>query len=531
METSGFASFGGENIEQSGDEVEIGEMNFGMLSSMLKDQMALLHSQRGLQREQAEQMQQVMRQFGKQLEQLGGRLDYLEQKLSTECQQVSSLKEELHLSQRNQNNESIPVVFEIKIAQIETRVEQLERAVELSSWTEDKMTELITSVYANMKTELLEELQKLIVERVGEEKTVVSERRKGSVSVEENIGNSWKAASTPRSYPSSHVTLLTPPEIAKRRVVSDEVDVLTTNSDGFCSQQRKPVPKPRSADCSGARIMSVMEPRQVRNQRPVQKPMPFDGATTWEAHFAQFEMIAQVNGWNEEEKTAFLASSLKGQALSVLGNLRPEDRQNFQCLVTALSNRFGSAHQTELSRVRFKNRLKQRDESLPELSQEIERLARLSYPEASSTLQDVLARDQFIDALAEEETRLKLKHERPKTLQDALTLALEFESFYLASRQYRGRVSREATLAPRGDTEDEAGTPNKKVSESDRLSSLERVEKSNDQLMQVVSRLEMSCRSASREFNRLLRGEEDVARVVDVGIVKRRIIFERTAHC
>ena len=82
-------------------EVEVSDKNFEMLHSMLKDQMALVHSQGELQREQAEQMQLVMQQFGRQLEQLGGRLDDLEQKLNSESWQVSSLEKELYLSQRN----------------------------------------------------------------------------------------------------------------------------------------------------------------------------------------------------------------------------------------------------------------------------------------------------------------------------------------------------------------------------------------------------------------------------------------------
>ncbi len=127
-----------------------------------------------------------------------------------------------------------------------------------------------------------------------------------------------------------------------------------------------------------------------------------------------------------------------------LSSLCPEDCRNFRCLVTALSDRFASAYQTELSRVHFKNRVKQRDKSLPELSLEIKRLVRLSYLQALSTLQHVLARDQFIDVKPDEETQLKLKHERPKTIQEALTLVLEFESFYLAARQQRTRYARKS---------------------------------------------------------------------------------------
>ena len=81
---------------------------------------------------------------------------------------------------------------------------------------------------------------------------------------------------------------------------------------------------------------------------------------------------------------AYLATSLKGPALNVLGNISPER------LVAALGSRFGSAHRTELSRAKFKHRVRQRDESLAALAEELERLGRLAYPEASQELQDVL---------------------------------------------------------------------------------------------------------------------------------------------
>ena len=42
-------------------------------------------------------------------------------------------------------------------------------------------------------------------------------------------------------------------------------------------------------------------------------------------------------------------------ALAVLGNLAPEDRQKLDVLVVALKNRFGTTHQTKLSRMKFKN--------------------------------------------------------------------------------------------------------------------------------------------------------------------------------
>ena len=57
------------------------------------------------------------------------------------------------------------------------------------------------------------------------------------------------------------------------------------------------------------------------SNRSVQRPAPFDGRTAWDAYRTQFELLAEINRWNEVEKATFLAISLKGSALMILSNL------------------------------------------------------------------------------------------------------------------------------------------------------------------------------------------------------------------
>ena len=88
------------------------------------------------------------------------------------------------------------------------------------------------------------------------------------------------------------------------------------------------------------------------------------------------------------------------------------------------------------------------DEKIQRISKRQDRLeTRLDRvdTDAPPTLRDVLARDQFIDALSDEDTRLRIKQERPRTLQKSLEAALELESFQIAARQ-RVKVSRETEL-------------------------------------------------------------------------------------
>ena len=128
----------------------------------------------------------------------------------------------------------------------------------------------------------------------------------------------------------------------------------------------------------------------------------------------------------------------------MLTNLPEKQRGDFTALATALKNRLGNNHQTELNRAHLRSRMKKREESLPELAEDVERLTRLAYPEAAETMIVVLAKDQFIDALPDEYMRLRIRQIRPPTLQQALETALELESYSMASK--RDRPVREVHL-------------------------------------------------------------------------------------
>ena len=189
---------------------------------------------------------------------------------------------------------------------------------------------------------------------------------------------------------------------------------------------------------------------EVTNGIPVSKslhrPAPFDGKSPWEAYLTQFELLADLNRWGAAEKAAYLAVSLRGPALTVLTNLPAGKRCDYKALTSALQNRFGSGHQAELNRAKFRGRYRQRDEILPALAEDVERLARLAYPDAEESMIVTLAKDQFIDALEEDDWKLRIRQLRPQTLQQALETALELESYSLAGRSQRNKPVRGVSL-------------------------------------------------------------------------------------
>ena len=134
---------------------------------------------------------------------------------------------------------------------------------------------------------------------------------------------------------------------------------------------------------------------------------------------------------------------MRGAALLQLQSIPTTVRANYNDLKAALWIKFVPQERVELHKAEFRARRREKDEKLSDLSSSLRRLARKAYPEAAEELQDSLAKDQFIDALEDREIRLKLRESGPKTLDEAVSRALQIEAMYEAeSRRGKGRSVR-----------------------------------------------------------------------------------------
>ena len=59
------------------------------------------------------------------------------------------------------------------------------------------------------------------------------------------------------------------------------------------------------------------------------KAPTYDGTGSWQDFLVQFEMVAQMNGWDERVRNFELATSLKGVAQGVVTDLEPDKRLNY----------------------------------------------------------------------------------------------------------------------------------------------------------------------------------------------------------
>lgn len=173
--------------------------------------------------------------------------------------------------------------------------------------------------------------------------------------------------------------------------------------------------------------------------KPRKTPGDYDGTTAWTSYISHFEVCAKLNCWSLQEMGMYLAASLTGAAREVLVNLDWKDKTDYFQLVRCLEQRFDPEHQEEMFRAELKGRTRKPKETIPELVQDIRKLAHRAYPNAAHALLETLTKDHFMDSIVDPEMRWKIFQSRPGTLDEAARTALEFEVFQKAEAQRSGK--------------------------------------------------------------------------------------------
>lgn len=169
------------------------------------------------------------------------------------------------------------------------------------------------------------------------------------------------------------------------------------------------------------------------------KPQCYDGSEDLNKYLSHFEILSYLNSWGYETKSLYLVGSLKGDARTLLTELSPMERRDFQSLVKILNLRFGSVNRAEIFKANLQTRVKRREESISEWAQSMKKLTRQAYPNAPSTVISTLAIDHFIDALPESDMRLRIREGQTKDIAEAEIMALRLEANRVADRQKSNR--------------------------------------------------------------------------------------------
>ena len=164
----------------------------------------------------------------------------------------------------------------------------------------------------------------------------------------------------------------------------------------------------------------------------IKKVAKYDGKSCWSDYLVQFNIAAKLNGWDDSQRAMELATSLDGSARSVLADLTPEQQLDFQVLQDKLTQRFEPEGQLGIYQAQLQSRKRKRNETIPELMQEISRLVRKAYPAADEQTRSYMAVSSFITSLANDAQELFVYQKEPKNLDEAGRAALSFETFKAA---------------------------------------------------------------------------------------------------
>ena len=175
--------------------------------------------------------------------------------------------------------------------------------------------------------------------------------------------------------------------------------------------------------------------RGKSHQITVKRTFSGDGTDIWSEFIRYFENVAELNEWDSDRKRKVLFTVLRGQAETYAYGLSESARCDWDNLTTALDARFGHKAMKESYVAEAKLRRKKETESFRDFGQAIEDLFRRAYPDNREHVQESSMKTFMDNCSVVEDFRLAVKRTHPKTLQDAVTAAMQEECIRLTENR------------------------------------------------------------------------------------------------
>jgi Zinc knuckle len=143
----------------------------------------------------------------------------------------------------------------------------------------------------------------------------------------------------------------------------------------------------------------------------------------FENYLFTFELICELNSWDDGKKAVILGISLAGSALIAYKDIPVETRKNYKELVAALRRKFSPVERVQLEKLKFASRRRLGEENFSEMAHAIRNLAARAYPLLTTEAHEELALDKFIAALPDT-IRLLVRQRMPASLAEAVSVAM-----------------------------------------------------------------------------------------------------------
>src|SRR5271156_3843016 len=173
----------------------------------------------------------------------------------------------------------------------------------------------------------------------------------------------------------------------------------------------------------------------------------YDGETDLTAFLSRFDRVAQLYRWSEDEQMIHLETSLKGAAADIVYDIEPTT--TIEEMKDMLRLRFGTDRQGEVTRTELQHTRRQSGEPLQKLYRTIKKLMSVGYPGGVTAMKNWIGRDHFLRALNDDQLCIQVSIQKPQTLEEALTAALELEALGVGREGERLRRETQAGSSQR----------------------------------------------------------------------------------
>ena len=146
-------------------------------------------------------------------------------------------------------------------------------------------------------------------------------------------------------------------------------------------------------------------------------------------------MCADINKWDDKQRCQQLALALRGRAQRIFFTLADEEKADFRTLQAALRSQLQPDEQRRIRKLNFNSRRRVKGENIVDLAASLRQLALLANGERDSEFVEEEMIDQFTKALDIRDLRVGVSQADPKTLDEAVKIALKLESIHLVEIQ------------------------------------------------------------------------------------------------
>ena len=199
-------------------------------------------------------------------------------------------------------------------------------------------------------------------------------------------------------------------------------------------QQSREQP-PRCIEISDTPATHFAVPRQDGrpSHRPAAPIQRFNSKNIgWPAWFRHFKAVADVQGWDKDQRALQMVSYLDEKAMNVAQELSDRELYDYDALVGLLSAPFDPASRVSASRSRFHGRTRRHQEDADTYADSITELCRLGYPQSSPELRQELISEQFVRGQSDPELKkylwVVIRTQKYKKLQTLIEVCTDFAS-------------------------------------------------------------------------------------------------------